>query len=84
MRNILNYSGQKFYTSGQVAKRLRISVSTLKRWISDDGVVNNIKLNSNGWKLFSINDIHLLKDYQRQKRKNGKRFSPSILRPVEK
>ena len=84
MQNSVNYSGQTFYTSGHVAKKLRISVSTLKRWISDDGVVNNIKLNSNGWKLFSIHDISVLKDYQKQKRKTGKRFSPSILRPVER
>jgi len=84
MRNLVQHAGQKFYTSGQVAKKLRISVSTLKRWISDEGVVHNIKLNSNGWKLFSIHDIGVLKDYQKQKKKNGKRFSASILKPVDK
>ena len=84
MRKSYYQTGQKFYTSGQVAKKLRISVSTLKRWISDEDIVQNIKLNSNGWKLFSINDIGVLKDYQKQKRKNGKRFSASILSPVEK
>ena len=75
--------GEIFLTTGQTAKSLRISVSTLKRWIQEEGVLKHVKQNSNGWKLFSEDDLRRLKTYQKQKRKMGKTYKPSTLKPVE-
>ncbi len=76
-------SEQNFYTSGQVAKSLRISVSTLKRWLTEEYVLDNIKSNSKGWRLFSPSDIEKLKEHQKLKRRKGKKFKAEILRPVD-
>ena len=70
------------FTSGQVAKKLRISVSTLKRWLEEPGLAISERRNYNGWRLFSEADIGALKDYKRQIRRNGKRFNDTTLIPV--
>lgn len=72
----------KFYTSGQVARRLRISVSTLKRWIDDPSLKVSEQRNYNGWRLFSEADLSSLNDFKRQLKKNGKRFKDTVLIPV--
>ncbi len=73
--------GEVFFTSGQAAKALRISVSTLKRWLND-GVIKEVKQNSNGWRLFSEADIETLRIHQQKLKKQGKRFKSSTLQPV--
>lgn len=73
---------ERFFTTGQVAKTLRISVSTLKRWLINDTPILQIKHNVNGWKLFSEKDIELLKDHRKLKKKLGKKYNSSTLKPI--
>ncbi len=70
------------YTTGQTAKKLRISVSTLKRWLEDPQLNIPEQRNYNCWRLFSDEDIAVLKNYKRLIRRNGKRFNDTILMPV--
>jgi DNA-binding transcriptional MerR regulator len=70
------------FTSGQVAKKLRVSISTLKRWLDDPDLQISERRNYNGWRLFSDADILALKEYKRQMRRNGKRFNDTTLIPV--
>jgi len=70
------------FTSGQVARKLRISSSTLKRWLDDPELDIPEQRNYNGWRLFSDEDIVRLKEYRRQIRSKGKRFRESTLIPV--
>lgn len=70
------------FTSGQVARKLRISSSTLKRWLEDPELEVPEQRNYNGWRLFSDEDIVRLKEYRRQIRSKGKRFKESTLIPV--
>ena len=72
----------KFYTSGQVARRLRISVSTLKRWLEDPSLHVSEQRNYNGWRLFSEADLSVLVTFKRELKKNGKRFNETVLIPV--
>jgi DNA-binding transcriptional MerR regulator len=72
----------KFHTSGQVAKRLRISVATLKRWLDDPALHISEQRNLNGWRLFSEADVNGLASFKHQLRKNGKRFKETVLIPV--
>ena len=72
----------KFYTSGQVARRLRISVSTLKRWLEDPAIRISEQRNSNGWRLFSDVDLTALHTFKLELKRNGKRFKETVLIPV--
>jgi len=72
-----------FRTTGQVAKALRVSVSTLKRWLDEKPDLASHRINANGWRLFSDTDLEFLREYQRLKRKEGRTFKPSTLRPVD-
>jgi len=72
----------RHYTSGQVAKKLRISISTLKRWLEDPDLLIPEQRNYNGWRLFSNQDISTLQEYKRSIRRSGKRFKETILIPV--
>ena len=72
----------RYRTSGQAAKTLRVSVSTLKRWLDENPALAAMRTNASGWRLFTENEIETLREYQRQKRRNGKTFKPSTLRPV--
>lgn len=72
----------RFYTSGQAARQLRVSVSTLKRWLEDPVLLVSEQRNSNGWRLFSEADLSSLNSFKRQIRKNGKRFKETVLIPV--
>lgn len=73
----------KFLTSGQVARKLHISISTLKRWLIQPEVKIKEYRNYNGWRLFTDKDIEVLKRYKRYAKKNGKRFKETTLIPVE-
>lgn len=70
------------YTSGQVAKKLRISISTLKRWLDDPELSIPEQRNCNGWRLFSDEDVARLRAFKRNMRRIGKRFRENILIPV--
>ncbi|MFP4520728.1 MAG: MerR family transcriptional regulator [Fibrobacterota bacterium] len=71
-----------YYTTGQVAKKLRVSVSTLKRWISSGDVGTGNLRNASGWRLFSAKDLEKFSDYKKQKRKQGRRFNETTLIPA--
>lgn len=71
-----------YFTSGQVARQLRVSISTLKRWLEGSEVKIPEIRNGNGWRLFSAEDLETLKDFKRNLRKNGKRFNDTTLLPV--
>ncbi len=73
---------QPFHTTGQVAKALRVSVSTLKRWLEDSPDLAGFRTNASGWRLFSEKEISQLREHQRRRKKEGKTFKPSTLRPV--
>ena len=71
-----------YLTSGQMAKKLRISLSTLKRWIEDPELKISDQRNYNGWRLFTEDDLFILREFKRQMRKSGKRFNETTLVPV--
>jgi DNA-binding transcriptional MerR regulator len=71
-----------YFTSGQIAKQLRISISTLKRWLEEAPVNIPEIRNSNGWRLFSADDLDVLKEFKRELRKKGKRFNDTTLLPA--
>ena len=71
-----------YFTSGQVARQLRVSISTLKRWLDGTDVRIPEIRNGNGWRLFSAEDLEILKEFNRDLRKNGKRFNNTTLLPV--
>lgn len=72
----------QYLTSGQVAKKLKISISTLKRWLETmDLDVSEVR-NYNGWRLFTEEDIGIIREYRRKMKRNGKRFNDTTLVPV--
>jgi DNA-binding transcriptional MerR regulator len=71
-----------YFTSGQIAKQLRISISTLKRWLEEAPITIPEIRNSSGWRLFSADDLEVLKELKRELRKKGKRFNDTTLLPV--
>jgi DNA-binding transcriptional MerR regulator len=73
---------QDYLTSGQVAKRLRISLSTLKRWLMESEVTIPERRNSHDWRLFTEKDVDVLKKYKNKLKKAGKRFNETTLIPV--
>lgn len=73
---------QNYLTSGQVCKKLRISISTLKRWLDEPDLNISERRNYNGWRLFSDSDVETLKEFKRNIRKNGKRFKKTTFIPV--
>lgn len=70
------------HTSGQVAKKLRVSISTLKRWLDDPQLIIPDRRNYNGWRLFADEDIAVLLEHKRNIKKGGKRFNETMLIPV--
>ena len=72
-----------YLTSGQIAKNLRISISTLKRWLNEENALNNSARNASGWRLFSTEDLEKLKVYKRERKRNGKQFQVRTLTPVD-
>ena len=73
----------EYYTSGQVARRLRVSVSTLKRWITQKDVILNETRNASGWMLFSETDMENLRNFKKERHRNGKTFSKRTLKPIK-
>ena len=57
-----------YLTTGQIAKQLGISVSILKKWIKNGSVTLEDRRNSNGWKLFSRDDVLILEKHLKRKR----------------
>lgn len=82
MYSLNDSSDQTYHTSGQVAKALRVSVSTLKRWLEENPSLAGFRTNASGWRLFSPAEIDHLREHQRQRKKEGKNFKPKTLRPV--
>ncbi len=79
----LNDSHQRpFHTTGQVAKSLRVSVSTLKRWLEEKPGLAGFRTNASGWRLFSPDEIENIREHQRRRKREGKTFRPDTLRPV--
>ncbi len=73
----------EYFTSGYAAKYLRVSISTLKRWINDErALMSRHYRNASGWRLFSSKDLEMLKQFKRGKKRNGKKFKPHTLEPV--
>ena len=73
----------RYLTTGQMAKSLRISISTLKRWINEEGALNGSSArNASGWRLFTPVDLEKLKDFKKDKKRNGKQFHVNTLTPV--
>ena len=78
--NVSNH--QPFHTSGQVAKALRVSVTTLRRWLEENPGLAGFRTNASGWRLFSPDEIDQLREHKRRRRLEGKLFKPATLRPV--
>ena len=72
----------RYFTSGQIARKLRISVSTLKRWLSEPELEIAELRNCNGWRLFTDEDLERLKRFKRSLKRNGKRFNDTTLIPI--
>ena len=73
---------KEYFTSGQVARRLHVSLSTLKRWLTYPELTIQDYRNCNGWRLFTEKDIETIKAFMREVKKDGKRFKKSILIPI--
>jgi DNA-binding transcriptional MerR regulator len=73
---------ENYITSGQAAKKLRVSISTLKRWINEPSLSMEELRNQNGWRLFSVQQIEALKEFKHDLKRNGKRFNQSTLLPI--
>lgn len=73
-----------YFTIGQAARRLHVSISTLKRWLSYPELRVKEYRNYNGWRLFTDRDIDELVRYKRTIKKNGKRFKETTLIPIQK
>lgn len=71
-----------YLTTGQVARKLRVSVSTLKRWLEEPTLNISDRRNVHGWRLFTEENVEQLKLYKKGLRKNGKRFNDTTLIPV--
>ena len=82
MYSLNNSNHQPFHTTGQVAKALRVSVSTLKRWLEENPSLAGFRTNASGWRLFSPEEIDQIREHQRRRKKEGKTFRPDTLRPV--
>lgn len=74
----------QYFTTGQVARKLRVSVSTLKRWLSEPHLKIPEKRNYNGWRLFTDFDVERLKEHKKRIRRKGKRFNDTTLIPTVK
>ena len=74
----------EYFTSGQVAKKLHISISTLKRWLGMEELKLKDRRNINGWRLFTEVDINKIRSFKKSSRKSGKRFNETTLIPVMK
>jgi hypothetical protein len=66
----------RYLTTGQVARRLRVSVSTLKRWLVDPEVTIVERRNCND------TDIDTLRTHKLRLKRNGKRFNEATLIPI--
>jgi DNA-binding transcriptional MerR regulator len=73
---------ENYVTCGQAAKRLRVSISTLKRWVHEPSLSMEELRNHNGWRLFSVQQIETLKEFKHDLKRNGKRFNQSTLLPI--
>jgi DNA-binding transcriptional MerR regulator len=73
---------QNYYTTGQVAKELHVSISTLKRWLAEEEANEINPRNAIGWRLFNLEDLERLKNLKQEKKRNGKQFSAQVLAPV--
>jgi len=71
-----------YLTCGQVARHLRVSISTLKRWLIEPEIEIVDRRNQNGWRLFSEADVAALKDHKRELKRNGRRFNETTLIPI--
>ena len=71
-----------YFTTGQIARKLRISVSTLKRWLVDPEIQIAERRNCNSWRLFTERDLETLKKFKRNLKRNGKRFNETTLVPI--
>jgi DNA-binding transcriptional MerR regulator len=72
----------QYFTCGQAAKRLRISVSTLKRWLAEADLDIADRRNCNGWRLFTAGELDILRKHKKRLRSGGKRFNDTTLIPV--
>jgi DNA-binding transcriptional MerR regulator len=57
-----------YYTSGQTARHLGISVATLNRWYSNHSLKIAPERNILGWRLFSDSDLKILADFKHHTR----------------
>lgn len=71
-----------YFTSGQVARKLHVSISTLKRWLTNPELEISENRNYNGWRLFSDGDVEIIRKFIKDAKKNGKRFNTSTLIPI--
>ncbi|MBL8028990.1 MAG: MerR family transcriptional regulator [Fibrobacteres bacterium] len=71
-----------YLTSGQIAQSLRVSISTLKRWIDEECAIAEKARNANGWRLFTEEDLEKLKNFKKTKRRMGRQFRSRTLTPV--
>ena len=58
----------QYFTIGQIAKKLGVSVSTLKRWLKSGAVRVKKRRNASGWRLFSKSDVSLFQNYLKANR----------------
>jgi DNA-binding transcriptional MerR regulator len=82
MYSLNDSNHQPYRTTGQAAKALRVSVSTLKRWLEEYPRLAAFRTNASGWRLFSLEEIEHIREHQRRRKKEGKTYRPDTLRPV--
>lgn len=62
-----------YCTIGQAAKKLRVSVSTLKRWLKMS-IIDEVPRNSISWRLFDEESIEKLQIYKKKYSGKALRF----------
>lgn len=83
MSSPITNTEEQYYTTGQVARVLRVSVSTIKRWIKDDPSLSPKYENASGWRLFKESDVQIFRNIMRNRKKFGRIFKPQTLKPVD-
>jgi DNA-binding transcriptional MerR regulator len=55
------YDNQKYYRTSEICKAVGVSRTTLWRWVKDGILVDSVKRDRRGWRLFTENDLNIIK-----------------------
>jgi len=56
------YDKQKYYRTSEICKAVGVSRTTLWRWVKAGILVDSIKRDRRGWRLFTETDLRMIKE----------------------